>query len=117
MVLIRTIGRNCLGPPPPVRGTRRAAKRGGTPDGNRRVAPLSPELWHHTAYPAEPEATWAQPLTREELSCPWASFDVRGQWPISVQTPHLARCLLRPWWHRDRGESTGFAVRVRHEAD
>jgi hypothetical protein len=32
------------------------------------AAPLSTELWHHTAYPAEPEATWAQPLTREELS-------------------------------------------------
>jgi hypothetical protein len=32
------------------------------------AAPLSSELWHHTAYPAEPEATWAQPLTREELS-------------------------------------------------
>jgi hypothetical protein len=33
-----------------------------------RLAPLSSELWHCTAYPAEPEATWAQPLTREELS-------------------------------------------------
>jgi hypothetical protein len=34
------------------------------------TAPLSSELWHHTAYPAEskPEATWAQPLSREELS-------------------------------------------------
>ena len=32
------------------------------------AAPLSSELWHYTAYPAEPEATWAQPLTREELS-------------------------------------------------
>jgi hypothetical protein len=34
----------------------------------RRAAPLSSELWHHTAYPVEPEATWAQPLIREELS-------------------------------------------------
>jgi hypothetical protein len=33
-----------------------------------RLAPLSSELWHCTAYPAEPEATWAQPLAREELS-------------------------------------------------
>ena len=33
-----------------------------------RLTPLSSELWHCTAYPAEPEATWAQPLTREELS-------------------------------------------------
>jgi hypothetical protein len=34
------------------------------------TAPLSSELRHHTAYPAEskPEATWAQPLIREELS-------------------------------------------------
>ena len=30
---------------------------------NRRVAPLSSELWHCAAYPAVPEATWTQPLT------------------------------------------------------
>jgi hypothetical protein len=42
---------------------------------NTESAPLSSELWHHTAYPAQsacstsmPEATWAQPLSREELS-------------------------------------------------
>jgi hypothetical protein len=35
---------------------------------NSAAAPLSSELWHHTAYPTESEATWAQPLTREELS-------------------------------------------------
>jgi hypothetical protein len=49
----------------------------------RRVAghtPHSSELRHCTAYPAEPEATWTQPLTREEL------------WPISAQRPHPARC-------------------------
>jgi hypothetical protein len=33
-----------------------------------RVAPLSSELWQCTAYPEIPEATWAQPLIREELS-------------------------------------------------
>jgi hypothetical protein len=33
------------------------------------AAPLSSELRHCTAYPAfHPEATWAQPLAREELS-------------------------------------------------
>src|SRR6202034_2584659 len=32
------------------------------------AAPLSTELWHCTAYPGNPEATWAQPLSREELS-------------------------------------------------
>ena len=34
------------------------------------AAPLSSELRHHTAYPGrlDPEATWAQPLSREELS-------------------------------------------------
>ncbi|MDT5352076.1 MAG: hypothetical protein QOJ56_608, partial [Mycobacterium sp.] len=32
------------------------------------AAPLSSELWHYKAYPEIPEATWAQPLTREELS-------------------------------------------------
>ena len=32
------------------------------------AAPLSTELWHCTAYPEIPEATWAQPLSREELS-------------------------------------------------
>jgi hypothetical protein len=32
------------------------------------AAPLSSKLWHYTAYPAEPEATWAQPLSRGELS-------------------------------------------------
>jgi hypothetical protein len=32
-------------------------------------APLSSELRHCTAYPEfHPEATWAQPLVREELS-------------------------------------------------
>jgi len=57
-------------------------------------APLSSELRHCTAYPeSHPEATWAQPLGREELSWPGASFDVRGQWPVSMQTPHLPRCL------------------------
>ena len=33
-----------------------------------RVAPLSSELWQCTAYPEIPEATWAQPLIRDELS-------------------------------------------------
>ena len=28
--------------------------------------PLATELWHCTAYPEIPEATWAQPLSREE---------------------------------------------------
>ena len=33
------------------------------------LAPLSSELRHCTAYPEfHPEATWAQPLVREELS-------------------------------------------------
>jgi hypothetical protein len=33
------------------------------------TAPLSLELWHHTAYPdRDPKATLAQPLIREELS-------------------------------------------------
>ncbi|MDT5199051.1 MAG: hypothetical protein QOH34_573 [Mycobacterium sp.] len=40
--------------------------RGSAPDGG---APPSSELRHCTAYPElRPEATWAQPLGREELS-------------------------------------------------
>jgi hypothetical protein len=64
-------------------GAQRCAHRRGLLVRPRRVAghtPHSSELRHCTAYPAEPEATWAQPVTREEL------------WPISAQRPHLARC-------------------------
>jgi hypothetical protein len=32
------------------------------------TAPHSSELRQNTAYPEIPEATWAQPLSREELS-------------------------------------------------
>ena len=35
---------------------------------HREPAPHSSEFRHYTAYPENPEATWAQPLTREELS-------------------------------------------------
>ena len=35
---------------------------------HREPAPHSLEFRHYTAYPEIPEATWAQPLTREELS-------------------------------------------------
>ena len=31
-------------------------------------APHSSEFRHYTPYPENPEATWAQPLSREELS-------------------------------------------------
>ena len=34
----------------------------------RETAPHSIEFRHYTAYPEIPEATWAQPLSREELS-------------------------------------------------
>ena len=34
----------------------------------RETAPHSLEFRHYTAYPENPEATWAQPLSREELS-------------------------------------------------
>ena len=30
------------------------------------------------------------------------SFDVRGQWPVSVQTPHLTRCLKKCCTPRSR---------------
>ena len=46
---------------------RRSRKRSMARREGRR-APLSTELWHCTAYPEIPEATWAQPLSREELS-------------------------------------------------
>jgi len=61
--------------PPHGQGTRgcRTLHDGERPSENivnTECAPLSSELWHHTAYPAQskPEATWAQPLSREELS-------------------------------------------------
>ena len=39
----------------------------GSSDDCRKTAPLSSELRHCTACPSR-EATWAQPLSREELS-------------------------------------------------
>ncbi|MDT5254129.1 MAG: hypothetical protein QOH07_3083 [Mycobacterium sp.] len=52
---------------PPAHPQRRFEER-SIAQRNRRTAPLSSELWHCTAYPENPEATWAQPLSREELS-------------------------------------------------
>jgi hypothetical protein len=48
--------------------THAEVERGAWPNAKGRRAPLSTELWHCTAYPVIPEATWAQPLSREELS-------------------------------------------------
>src|SRR5271169_1242062 len=36
------------------------------PDKRRETAPHSLEFRHYPAYPENPEATWAQPLSREE---------------------------------------------------
>src|SRR5947209_19417258 len=72
IALSRTIQDNVS--PTSSPGTRRGGfEERWTARRNRRRAPLSPELWHCTAYPGlhidlAPEATWAQPLSREELS-------------------------------------------------
>jgi len=69
---IRTVTRTHFASPPHGQGTQGcqyvAHGMRWTRQMDRAAAPLSSELWHCTAYPAEPEATWAQPLTREELS-------------------------------------------------
>jgi hypothetical protein len=57
-----------VGPTSSARAPTRRSKRGAWPDAKGRRAPLSTELWHCSAYPEIPEATWAQPLSREELS-------------------------------------------------
>src|SRR5271163_30695 len=44
------------------------ASRNTEPDDSREAAPHSSEFRHYTSYPENPEATWAQPLSREELS-------------------------------------------------
>jgi hypothetical protein len=62
------LGYVCAGPTSSARAPTRRSKRGAWPNAKGRRAPLSTELWHCTAYPGIPEATWAQPLSREELS-------------------------------------------------
>jgi len=61
-----------LSPPrgPGTRGCHCVAHREERQPEGPDTAPLSSELRHHTAYPGcrSPEATWAQPLIREELS-------------------------------------------------
>jgi hypothetical protein len=62
------LGRVCTGPTSSACTPARRSKKGAWPNVKGRRAPLSTELWHCTAYPEIPEATWAQPLSREELS-------------------------------------------------
>jgi hypothetical protein len=69
---IRTFTRTHFASPPHGQGTQGCRH---VAHGMRRIrphrptaTPLSSELWHCTAYPVMPEATWAQPLSREELS-------------------------------------------------
>jgi hypothetical protein len=68
----RGLSLGLISPSPPhgqdTRGCHQSAciDKGLAPNGD---APLSSELRHCTAYPELcPEATWAQPLGREELS-------------------------------------------------
>jgi len=47
-------------------------------------------------------------LCRQYLVYPLASFDISGQQPLFVQTPHANEDLPRYYWHSFRDLSTGM---------